>query len=912
MQPAHSADQNFANQNSIDRILNSLIDYRRYWVVPMILGFAASAVYACFLYQKQYTARQSLIVRDDLMGDAFKPSRFESLDSMKSAQETILEIARKPQVVKKVLEQIGPERQPLFSFGSSYPSSEAIEDAQGQITFSAPNGAEFGRTEAVVLKVTSSSPERAAEFVKLLVEQVAVKLSEVKTLRLQSMQSELSSASRAAYVSLEKASADLQKIERSFGADITTIRGLTDPQSGGTFDTKLNQIRQEKRESVNQLTSAQQQKELLETAVLSGDLEFATSSELMSLQPALAALMENLSKAKAQLAIDEGRYLGRHPALRNSREAVKQQKQQLFDSLGLAISGLDSQISLAKSRVQRLDQSIEQLEEDLVNLTSQRVPYVTLQAEVANKTKVFSDLQGKLDEVESYIQSSGNIALMTPIDEPQVSNRADGPGRAMMVMVGTMAGLISGLGLVMLVVPPADDDRYASAVGQSQYQKPSRPTAPGYQANTPSDVERGTGDGAAPDANAPLREETVSESRLRSVADRMQQQKTSQAKSAATGSGTTSSVTSLMSDALDSVIPDSVAKHMASLKKANNKSASSRSGDAAANRSGTDAAGVPAAGKPETAAMITESKSSPGISRLVEGFQSARSKAVAEAGAVETGAGQPDHGSSGSTLQSIRNTLESLDKATDDERKLHEAMMTEVKPDIVVSERKRKPEVPESISKGRITAESLIMSAEGRQSAAGESGEQESSHSRQEEPTAASVPAESNAFAVDPEIVRKVSDSNPGQNALDDKELRMPSITDYASGVGRPVAENLANHGSQELQDPEKSPIQLKRRTSKSDAKVAEHDLIDSVRSVAQNIKPEEAVTLSQGDEPEESSDRSDVGGTGAETGSAVPKNERKVVETSSIPAQIRELSDSISVFARPTVDSNLSSGAGV
>lgn len=907
MQPDHFADQNYANRNSVDRILNSLIDYRRYWVVPMILGFAASAVYACFLYQKQYTARQSLIVRDDLMGDAFKPSRFESLDSMKSAQETILEIARKPQVVKKVLEQIGPESQPLFSFGSSYPSSEAIEDAQGQITFSAPNGAEFGRTEAVVLKVTSSSPERAAEFVKLLVEQVAVKLSEVKTLRLQSMQSELSSASRAAYVSLEKASADLQKIERSFGADITTIRGLTDPQSGGTFDTKLNQIRQEKRESINQLTSAQQQKELLETAVLSGDLEFATSSELMSLQPALAALMENLSKAKAQLAIDEGRYLGRHPALRNSREAVKQQKQQLFDSLGLAISGLDSQISLAKSRVQRLDQSIEQLEEDLVNLTSQRVPYVTLQAEVANKTKVYSDLQGKLDEVESYIQSSGNIALMTPIDEPQVSNRADGPGRAMMVMVGTMAGLISGLGLVMLVVPPAEDDRYASAVGQSQYQKPSRPTAPGYQTNTPSDVERGTGDGAAPDANAPLREETVSESRLRSVADRMQQQKTSQAKSAAMGSGTTSPVTSLMSDAMDSVIPDSVAKHMASLK-ARNKSASSRSGDAV-NQSATDSAGVPTAGKPETAATTTESQSSPGISRLVEGFQSARSKAVAEAGSVATRTVQSDHGSSGSTLQSIRDTLESLDKATDDERKLHEAMVTEVKPDIVVSERKRKPEVPESISKGRITAESLIMSAEGRQSTAVESGEQESSPSLQEAPTAASVPSESNAFAVDPEIVRKVSDSNPGQNALEDEELRMPSITDYASGVGRPVAEDLANHGPRELEDPGKAPITLKRRTSESDAKVVEHDLIDSVRSVAQNIKPEDAVTLSQGDEPEESSDRSNVG-TG--TSSAVPENERKRSETSSIPAQIRELSDSISVFARPTVDSNLSSGAGV
>ena len=74
----------------------------------MILGLVLSGIYNKLLAKKTYTARQSLILRDDLLGDAYKPSRFESEESLKSAQETILEIARKPQVVRAVLDQLGP------------------------------------------------------------------------------------------------------------------------------------------------------------------------------------------------------------------------------------------------------------------------------------------------------------------------------------------------------------------------------------------------------------------------------------------------------------------------------------------------------------------------------------------------------------------------------------------------------------------------------------------------------------------------------------------------------------------------------------------------------------------------------------------------------------------------------------
>jgi len=72
---------------------------------------------------------------------------------MKSAQETILEIARKPEVIRNVMEQM--EESSSSFFGSAGISDNDIEEMQGDIEFGAPNGAEFGLLRA---KKPKSSP----------------------------------------------------------------------------------------------------------------------------------------------------------------------------------------------------------------------------------------------------------------------------------------------------------------------------------------------------------------------------------------------------------------------------------------------------------------------------------------------------------------------------------------------------------------------------------------------------------------------------------------------------------------------------------------------------------------------------------------------------------------------------------
>jgi len=442
--------------NLLEHVYLCLRKYAMVWIIPTIAFFTLAVLYNKFLATKTYTARQSLILRDDLMGDAFKPSRFESQESLKSAQETVLEIARKPQIVREVLEELGPTSS--FSFGE-YPSVETIEEVQGNITLAAPNGAEFGKTEAVVLSVKTIGPERSKKFVNLLLDKIDSKLNDVRLLRLNSMQNELSQATHNASMSLKDASRELQDLEMSFGAEISTIRGLNDPQGSGGFDLKLNQIRLEQRQAAANLTSARQQRELLRKAKENRDAEFVTSNELLQLQPALQGMMTNLSTVMAQLALDEGRYTEFHPALQRSRRAVKRQKEQLFDSIGATIKGLDSQIETLSSLEGDLSQSVADLEGQLKNLSEQRVPYATLEESVKKKAEIYNEVQGRLAKVQSYAASTEQVAMLTRVDDPQVSSRPDQIGAFNAGLVGGGLGLMCGLGLVALLAPPFVDPR---------------------------------------------------------------------------------------------------------------------------------------------------------------------------------------------------------------------------------------------------------------------------------------------------------------------------------------------------------------------------------------------------------------------------------------------------------------------
>jgi uncharacterized protein involved in exopolysaccharide biosynthesis len=443
----------------IRHIVSVLWTYRMLWVTPVVAGVVLSAVYVTFLRSETWSAKQSLIVRDDLLGQSYKPGRFDSLDSMKSAQETILEISRKPQVIRNVLESLGPE--PAGLFGSianaeSWPSEKVIESVQGTITFGAPNGAEFGRTEVIILNTKASSRERAREFISLLLDEIIDKTNEVRARRLHSMEDELIQARDTALMALEQSKDKLRSMDRLLGPDVDAMNALNDAQgSENPIKRELTQIRIEKRVVESEIERANSVLEMLITARNKPHQLVNISGDLIKHQPALELLKKELVVAQGKLSKSRGQFTDEHPEVKNGVEEVEQVKQCIFRELNNAIAGMQTNVMVFEQRAMRLDQEIEKLDARLVKLGERRADFLSMTTEVKQRNETVNKTQADLAEIQG-LASSANANLLTPVDEPQVATRPDELGKKATVLAGAFGGLMLGLGLVMLVAPPID------------------------------------------------------------------------------------------------------------------------------------------------------------------------------------------------------------------------------------------------------------------------------------------------------------------------------------------------------------------------------------------------------------------------------------------------------------------------
>ncbi|MFT5303705.1 MAG: succinoglycan biosynthesis transport protein ExoP [Mariniblastus sp.] len=453
------SDRNQPSSNQrISHVLGTLNRYKVLLIAPAALGFLLSVVYVLLLRPQTWSARQSIIVRDDLLGQSYKPGRFDSMESMKSAQETILELARNPQVIRGALTQLGPVKSRFLGNSDSWPDDETIEDVQGSINISAPNGEEFGTTETIVLSTKASTRERSGQFIELLLAEIISKADEVRSLRLQSMVQELSHSHLAAAAALKESQDKLREMDLELGADVGAMLNLSGSEpSDSMIKRDMSQLKIEKRNTETQLESLNSVLDQLILASSNPEKSVSISGELIRYQPALEGLKNELIKTQRKFAEMVSKYNLPHPSLLAAKTEFESMKNQMFLELEGSIAGLEKEKESTESRLARLKADLLALDGRLKNLGSKRAERVALEAELKQRTEFASKSQSDLGEIQGLAISGGG-ELLTRVDQPQVSTRPDGPGEKIVVIAGMLGGFMLGLGVILLVAPPAESD----------------------------------------------------------------------------------------------------------------------------------------------------------------------------------------------------------------------------------------------------------------------------------------------------------------------------------------------------------------------------------------------------------------------------------------------------------------------
>lgn len=438
-------------------ILRGILVWAPLWIGTTALFGTLGILYILLFKQDQFLASQAILVRDEANGAVMRLGRFQSQAEMKAAQETILEMAKSHQVVREALEKIGPEAKGI-SMGwaaESFPSTRQIEEfAKESISIHAPKGTEFGVTEVIYIDIKSSTRQRALALNKALCDALESRLQQVRTVRADSVIAELSYARDAAKAELKISTDKLHVMEREAGTDLSDLRGMTDMIAGGSSARlEYDQIKNELRQTEQTVQQLQSDLDLLRKAIEDPASFVIAPSSLLNSQPGLKRFREGLVDAQLGSSQLSGKFTEEHPLVIASNSAQNTIIQRFSRELRASIESIEADIAVMERKRERLEGQRVTLERRLSQLADRRALYANLAADVKSRNAILENAERELAEAAAARDSSKSTSLLTRLDAPIVSDKPIGPGKTMLAVVCTGAGLAFGLGIVFLITP---------------------------------------------------------------------------------------------------------------------------------------------------------------------------------------------------------------------------------------------------------------------------------------------------------------------------------------------------------------------------------------------------------------------------------------------------------------------------
>lgn len=447
------------NDPPILRLLLSFWQWKVVWIGTTLVFTSFGLVYALLLKRDTWVASQGMIVRDEATATAMRLGRFESQTQMKTAQETLMELAKNPRVIRSALTSVpSKSKSNRWPWASSNmdeaPSSRDVETfGKKNVNIRAPHGAELGTTEIIYLDVKESSPERAAKLAKAIGNALEEQLQLVRQTRAEGIIEELRAAEEIAEKELQKSTHKLQQMEVSAGADLADLRGLTDANSGSTNRLMLDMVRDDLRRGEIELQMHLENLESARAALEKPELMAQVSDRLVDTQPTIKKLREALAEASIRTTQQLGKYSESHPEVIIAKQTELQVQQRLMKELEAAVSAIEGAITLTQRRMARLHEQEQELGRRLNRLAQIRAEYTNVVAEVRSRSDELHQIRRDLTHASAARDAAGTSSLITRLDEPILGERPIGPGKTTIVGAALVGGVLLGLGIVFLIIP---------------------------------------------------------------------------------------------------------------------------------------------------------------------------------------------------------------------------------------------------------------------------------------------------------------------------------------------------------------------------------------------------------------------------------------------------------------------------
>jgi polysaccharide biosynthesis transport protein len=421
------------------------------WLLPAVAIAAAVGVYAV-VREATWEAAQALMVRNEASNAEKSPGKFSYPEEMKTAQETILEVAKSHGVLKAALTEIGPPagcRAP-----AEWPTERDIVEVRKNINLAPPKGAEFGKTEVFYLNVRSEDRQRSIALNEAIFKQLQTHFQELRDAKAQSMVEELTKTVALAKTDLDRATVKVESTEKRVGSDLAELRSMQDmAASDSALRRSGEEIRAQLRENVLADKTNRQLLGVLSAAQDDSGRLVAMPNRLLESYPSLRRLKDGLIDAQLHTSALLGTMSVQHPKVLAAKEAEDEIGRNLHHELDIARRSVEIELRTLADRRTLLKEQLARTNDRLTMLAAVRASYANEVAETKTRASLLERAEQNLAEARATRASAKAASLISRIGTPDAGIRPVGPSRATIALYGVLGGLLAGFGVVFLSVP---------------------------------------------------------------------------------------------------------------------------------------------------------------------------------------------------------------------------------------------------------------------------------------------------------------------------------------------------------------------------------------------------------------------------------------------------------------------------
>ncbi len=429
-----------------------LAEHWRRWMIPTFACAVLATAYALVM-TRYWQATRALVVRHEVTTSTTgQPGKFADLVEMRTFQETILELVKSRQVIAATLQAVA---QAESGRPAAEPTDQLVESFRKRLSMLPPAGAEFGKTEVFYLGVIEKSRDRAENLVSELTRQLDARLRRLRNDQAQSVIAVLEKQVEFATAAQETHTERLVHFETQVGPDLGELRMLHSAASGSSdLRQQAVQLESKSRESAVSVHKAEQLLVVLKLARQHPEQLVAMPLSLLNSQPTLRRLKDGLFDAQLRAAHLGGRLTADHPQVQAAQEEVERIRQDLHNELQIAIRGVQIELDLSRSRYIDLKDQLHKIDVWIANLAQQRSEYSNRVAALENSCQVLDQARKQLTAARAEQVAAHSASLVTLLDKPDAGTHPVGISRSSVLLVGTIGGLVLGLGWTFLTVTP--------------------------------------------------------------------------------------------------------------------------------------------------------------------------------------------------------------------------------------------------------------------------------------------------------------------------------------------------------------------------------------------------------------------------------------------------------------------------